>query len=93
MKIGSRIVDAYMKTSVVGPTSPARESQGAIKAATPGSTDAAHVSISEEARALMAGASAPVDTAKINGLKAQIADGTFHVDPHTVAARIVDKLA
>ena len=41
----------------------------------------------------MAGASAPVDPGKIEGLKAKIADGTFHVDPHTVAARIVDKLA
>ena len=83
-----------MKTSVVGPTSPARESQGAKPAAAPhSSTDAAQVSISEEARALMAGASAPVDPGKIEGLKAKIADGTFHVDPHTVAARIVDKLA
>ena len=93
MKIGSRIVDAYMKTSVVGPTSPARESQGAIPAAAASPTDAAQVTISEEARALMAGASAPVDHGKIESIKSQIAEGTFKVDPHTVAARLVDKLA
>jgi flagellar biosynthesis anti-sigma factor FlgM len=94
MKIGSRIVDAYMKTSVVGPTSPARESHGATPAAAAASpTDAAEVRISEEARALMAGASAPVDHGKIESLKSQIAEGTFKVDPHIVAARLVDKLA
>ena len=83
-----------MKTSVVGPTSPAREAHGTKPtAATPASSDAAQVTISEEARALMSGASAPVDHAKVEGLKAKIAEGSFKVDPHTVAARIVDKLA
>jgi flagellar biosynthesis anti-sigma factor FlgM len=93
MKIGSRIVDAYMKTSVVGATSPARESHGASPTAASSTSDAAQVTISEEARALMAGASAPVDHAKVEALKAKIAEGTFKVDPHTVAKRIVDKLA
>jgi negative regulator of flagellin synthesis FlgM len=93
MKIGSRIVDAYLKTSVVGPTSPARESHGAAPTAAPGSSDAAQVTISEEARALMAGASAPVDHGKVEAIKAKIAEGTFKVDPHKVASRIVDKLA
>jgi negative regulator of flagellin synthesis FlgM len=93
MKIGSRIVDAYMKTSVVGPTSPARESQGTASTAAASPSDAAEVSISEEARALMAGASAPVDHSKIESLKTQIAEGTFKVDAHAVAARLVDKLA
>jgi flagellar biosynthesis anti-sigma factor FlgM len=93
MKIGSRIVDAYTKTSVVGATSPAREVEHSAPAAAPSHTDAAHVSISEEARALMAGASAPVDHSKIEGLKAKIAEGTFKVDARAVAASIVDKLA
>jgi len=93
MKIGSRIVDAYMKTSLVGATSPARPSQGASPTAAPSHTDAAQVTISEEARALMAGASAPVDHNKIEALKTKIAEGTFKVDPHAVAKRIVDKLA
>ena len=93
MKIGSRIVDAYMKTSVVGPTSAARESQGTASTAAASPSDAAEVSISEEARALMAGASAPVDHSKIESLKTRIAEGTFKVDAHAVAARLVDKLA
>jgi flagellar biosynthesis anti-sigma factor FlgM len=93
MKVGSRIVDAYLKTSLVGATSPARESQGAAPAAAPSHADAAEVSISDEARALMAGVSAPVDHHKIDAIKAKIAEGTFKVDPHAVARRIVDKLA
>lgn len=92
MKIGSRIVDAYLRTSVVGATQPAGKVSAPASAGS-GPSEAARVSISDEARALMARASAPIDQAKVDTLRAKVADGSYTVDARMVAQRIVDQLA
>ncbi len=95
MKVGSRgAVDAYVRTSQVQvgatrPTPPVASGAGGGAART---SEATHVTISEEARAMIAGATPPVDRAKVDALRTKIADGTFQVDAKAVAERLLDKI-
>ena len=94
MKVGSRgAVDAYARTSAVRVNPPRPTSSSDGTASSGGTGAAAEVSISPEARALVAGAAPPVDHAKVDGLRAKLADGTFKVDAHAIAAKLVDKMA
>ncbi len=61
--------------------------QGAKR--TGGTTDAASVSLSPEARALAA--SGGVNEAKVSAIKAQVDAGEYEVDAHQVAEKMVDR--
>jgi len=92
LKVFTRPLDAYVRTSMVG-VSKTRKADSTTGAVTdrPATTEAASVTISEEARALVAGAAAPVDRAKVDSLRASIADGTYQVDSKMIAERMLDK--
>jgi len=57
---------------------------------TGGTTDAASVSLSPEARALAA--SGGVDEVKVSAIKAQVDAGEYEVDAHRVAEKIIEKM-
>jgi flagellar biosynthesis anti-sigma factor FlgM len=54
--------------------------------------EAAKVSISTEARELASKGDAQVSSKKVESLKAAISDGSFQVNSHLVAARLLDTL-
>jgi len=89
VKVYTKPLDAYQRTSVVG----ARAARSSDRSTVDGpSTTAAEVTISPEARALMSRtAETPgvVDRAKVDALKASIANGTFQVNPMVVAKRLL----
>jgi flagellar biosynthesis anti-sigma factor FlgM len=55
-----------------------------------GTTDAASVSLSPEARALAAGGN--VNEAKVSAIKAQVDAGEYEVDAYRVAERMIDSV-
>jgi flagellar biosynthesis anti-sigma factor FlgM len=57
---------------------------------TGGTTDAASVSLSPEARALAAGGN--VDEAKVSAIKAQVDAGEYEVDAYRVAEQMIDRM-
>lgn len=86
---GNPALDAYQRFAVK-PVSSAQQAQGTGAAAPqPQTGAAAKVSISTEARSLAEG-SGPVDTQKVDSLKAAIADGSFKVNSTVVAQRMLD---
>ncbi len=89
MKVYTKPLDAYLRTSVVG----ARAGRPAERSAVDASpSTAAEVSISAEARAMMAGAadaSRGVDRAKVDSLRASVANGSFILNPMLVAERML----
>ncbi len=89
---GNPALDAYHRMAV----SPVKEARPAAKvdAGTPQApAEAAKVSISAEARDLAAsGTGGVVDTQKVEALKARIQEGSFQVDPHQIAGRILNEL-
>jgi flagellar biosynthesis anti-sigma factor FlgM len=54
--------------------------------------EAVKVSISTEARELASKGDAQVSSKKVESLKAAISDGSFKVNSHVVAARLLDTL-
>ncbi|MEN9580589.1 MAG: Anti-sigma-28 factor, FlgM [Pseudomonadota bacterium] len=86
---GNPALEAYQRFAVK-PVSSAQQAQGAgVDPASTTSTKAAKVSISAEARELAAG-NAPVNTQKVESLRAAIVDGSFQVNPTLVAQRMLD---
>ena len=89
MKVYTKPLDAYMRTSVVG----ARAGRPAERSTVdPSLSTAAEVSISAEARAMMAGAvdvSAGVDRAKVDALRASVLSGSYRLNPMLVAERML----
>jgi flagellar biosynthesis anti-sigma factor FlgM len=57
---------------------------------TGGTTDAASVSLSSEARALAAGGN--VNEAKVSAIKAQVDAGEYEVDAYRVAEQMIDRM-
>ncbi len=95
MKVNHQAVDAYVRTSRVSAPNGvdrAAEHEPATSEATstPTSTEAASVSISHEARALATGASGAASSAKVQHLSEQVKNGTFQVDAHVVAKRMLN---
>jgi flagellar biosynthesis anti-sigma factor FlgM len=86
---GNPALEAYRRIAVT-PVSPA----AAASKASPGderqATEAAKVSISSEARSLAAGGETQVNAQKVEALKSQIADGSFQINSHLVAERLLD---
>lgn len=87
---GNPALEAYRRIALtpVSPASPASK-------ATPGNgerqaTEAAKVSISSEARAMAAGGDSQINANKVEALKSAIADGSFEINSHVVAERMLD---
>ncbi|HEX4477687.1 MAG TPA: flagellar biosynthesis anti-sigma factor FlgM [Polyangiaceae bacterium] len=88
----STVVGAYQRMAIseVGGAKPqARVEPGAQEPA----PRAAQVSISNQARELSQSAEGDIDVKKVNALKSAIQAGTFHVDAHAIATRLLDQSA
>jgi len=88
MKVHSHAVEAYARTTI-SPVGGAPRPTPA--AADSGSDEAAHVTVSAEARALAA-QSAGVDSQKVEALRSQIDSGEYKVNPQMLAMRLLDAL-
>ena len=91
MKVHSHAIDAYARTALAS-TTPARPIEPPATQVTSNSNEAAHVTVSAEARALAAGGGAGVDETKVAALKKQIEEGEYRVNPQIIAMRILDSL-
>ena len=94
MKIDNRVLNAYQRSGVtaVGAKPPAKATAPVASQDSHGAGEAAKVTISAEARAL-AKTSDNFDPAKVESLKQRVDSGEYKVDSHTVARRLLDKLA
>jgi flagellar biosynthesis anti-sigma factor FlgM len=93
MKVNHPAVDAYVRTSRVSAPNAvdhAADHEPTTSESTPTSTEAASVTISNEARALAAGAGEAASAAKVSHLRDQVANGTFQVDSQAVAKRMLN---
>jgi flagellar biosynthesis anti-sigma factor FlgM len=93
MKVDNRVLDAYRGVAPVGAKPPAQATAPVANREGQGNAEAAKVSFSAEARALAKSAEQPIDHQKVEALKQKIDGGTFKVDAHVVAQRLLDKLA
>ena len=87
---GNPALDAYQRVALtpVRPAGPA--SKAASTTGQAGSGQAAKVSISSQARELAGGSSTQVSSQKVEALKAAVQNGSFKVDSHLVAERMLD---
>jgi negative regulator of flagellin synthesis FlgM len=90
---GNPALDAYQRASVqpVSSTPQAQGASGESVIPTRQATQAAKVSISEEARAL-ASEPPPVNSEKVEALRESIRAGTFQVDSKQIAEELLDDL-
>ncbi|MBM4361087.1 MAG: flagellar biosynthesis anti-sigma factor FlgM [Deltaproteobacteria bacterium] len=87
---GYPALEAYQRVALT-PVSPTRAAAPATAAeVTPQS--AAKLSISAEARDLATQGETPVNSKKVDAMKAALRDGSFNVDSRLVAERLVDTL-
>ncbi len=90
---GNSALEAYRRVALspVNSASKAAEPQAPASAErTP--AEAAKVSISTEARELASKGDPKVSSSKVESLKAAVSDGTFKVNSHLVASRLLDTL-
>ncbi|SNS60861.1 anti-sigma-28 factor, FlgM family [Noviherbaspirillum humi] len=94
MKIDDSIKKAAGLPVGAAGTAQARSARGADKTGAVSNIPASkeNVSLSEEAKAL-SGNSGVFDAAKVEQIKAAIADGTFKVDPEKIANGLLDSAA
>ena len=93
MKVNHQAVDAYVRTSQVSAANGVDRAAGhepATSEPTPTASEAASVTISHEARALATGANGAASSAKVKHLSEQVKNGTFQVDAHVVAKRMLN---
>jgi flagellar biosynthesis anti-sigma factor FlgM len=91
MKVHSHAIDAYARTALAS-TTPARPVEPPATQVTSNTGEAAHVTVSDEARALAANGGSGVDEKKVAALKKQIDDGQYRVNPQMLAMRILDSI-
>jgi flagellar biosynthesis anti-sigma factor FlgM len=91
MKVHSHAIDAYARTALAS-TTPARPVEPPATQVTSSSSEAAQVTVSDEARALATRSGAGVDEKKVAALKKQVDDGEYRVNPQMLAMRILDSL-
>ena len=92
---GNPVLDAYQRGGVskVGAAKPAEQAGAVTPSAGGGSSSAAvEVSISPAARDLAANSSQPINHAKVEDVKNQISQGTFHIDSKKIAERLLSAL-
>jgi len=92
---GNPVLDAYQRGGVskVGAAKPAEQAGPVAPSTTSGPSSAAvEVSISSQARDLAANSSQPINHAKVEDVKNQISQGTFHVDSKKIAERLLSAL-
>ena len=91
---GNPVLDAYQRGGVskVGAAKPAEAAAPAAPSAGGASTSAVEVSISSHAKELAANSGPPVNHAKVESVKNQISNGTFHIDSKKVAQRLYSAL-
>jgi flagellar biosynthesis anti-sigma factor FlgM len=92
---GNPVLDAYQRGGVskVGAAKAVEQSPGALPSAGTGPGSAAvEVAISPQARDLAANSSQPVNHAKVEDVKDRLAQGTFQIDSHVVAERLLSAL-
>lgn len=87
MKVHTHALEAYSRTNV-GPVGGA---QPAAPAAEVSSGEAAHVNLSDEARALAA-KSGTINQQKVDDLRAKIESGEYKVNPQMLAIHLLDAL-
>ncbi len=85
---GNPALDAYQRMAVK-PVAPQQRTEGTSSTTRGSASEAAKVSISAEAQSLAA-SSGQVNHAKVDALRAAIADGTFRVDSTHVAQRMLE---
>jgi flagellar biosynthesis anti-sigma factor FlgM len=91
MKVHSHAIDAYARTALSS-TTPARPVEPPPTQVTSSNSEAAQVTVSDEARALAAKAGSGIDEQKVSALKKQIAGGEYRVNPQMLAMRILDSI-
>ena len=92
---GNPVLDAYQRGGVskVGAAKPAEHAGAVAPSASGGPSSAAvEVSISSHARDLAANSGSPNNHAKVEDVKNQISQGTFHVDSKKIAERLLSAL-
>jgi flagellar biosynthesis anti-sigma factor FlgM len=88
---GNSALEAYRRVALA-PVNPAQPSPGqaaSVSGERP-PAEAAKVSISTEARELAAKGEAQVSSKKVESLRASISDGSFKVNSHLVAQRLLN---
>lgn len=91
---GNPALDAYNRMAI-GPVGGARPVQRpeASPATSQGGSEAAQVTISSRARDLASeSAGQGIDTAKVESLRSQIAEGSYRSDPQKIAAKMIEQL-
>jgi len=90
---GNSALEAYRRVALAPVTSatPAAKPEAPAHAERQ-PVEAAKVSISTEARELASKGEAKVSSKKVEALKAAISDGSFKVNSHVVASRLLDTL-
>jgi flagellar biosynthesis anti-sigma factor FlgM len=91
MKVHSNAIDAYARTAL-NSTSPAKPIEPTGTPGVPSTSEAAQVTVSDEARALAARGASSFDDKKVQALKKQIADGEYQINPQKIAGRILDSI-
>ena len=92
---GNPVLDAYQRGGVskVGAAKPADQAGAVAPSAGGGPSSAAvEVSISSQARDLAASSGSPINHAKVEDVKNQISQGTFHIDSKKIAERLLSAL-
>jgi len=83
-------LDAYQRTAVTKVNPGQRSVEAGEATSVSGGSQAARVSISSEARALASEAS-DVDQAKVERLRAALANGTLSFDSSAIAEKLIDQ--
>jgi len=92
---GNPVLDAYQRGGVskVGAAKPAEQAGAVAPSASGGpGSQAVEVSISSQARDLAASNGQPINHAKVEDVKNQISQGTFHIDSKKIAERLLSAL-
>lgn len=91
---GNPVLDAYQRGGVskVGAAMPAEQAGPVTPSVGGPSTSAVEVSISPAARDMAANSSQPINHAKVEDVKSRISQGTFQIDSHVVAQRLLSAL-
>ncbi len=93
MRVNNHVLDAYGQRNVDRASGAKPEAaKQAEESAKSGSSEAAMLSISGEAKRLAA-SQAAVDTEKVAAIKSRIDSGDFQIDAQAIARRVLDKLA